>query len=81
MFGPSKKLSAFSNRTVRLTVVGAAAGIALASCATYLAWRYPCLSREPGLRGEVQRTPNGQFLYFNGECWTARPMPPTDTPF
>jgi hypothetical protein len=22
-----------------------------------------------------------EMLYFNGECWTARPLPPRDSPF
>jgi hypothetical protein len=51
------------------------------SCTTYEAWRYPCLSREQGLRGEVMRRADGTYLYFNGECWTTRFVTPTDTPF
>jgi hypothetical protein len=50
-------------------------------CATYQAWRYPCVSRESGLRGEVKRTAEGKLLYFNAQCWTSKPMPPRDTPF
>ena len=53
----------------------------LAGCNPYRSSRYTCVSREPGLRGEIMRGPDGKFVYFNGECWTARPMPPTDTPF
>ena len=49
--------------------------------AAYRAGRSPCVSREPGLRGEVMRQTDGKYVYFNGECWTSRPMPPTDTPF
>jgi hypothetical protein len=47
----------------------------------YQAWRYPCVSREPGLRGEMMRAADGGLLYFNGQCWTGKPMPPRDTPF
>jgi hypothetical protein len=24
---------------------------------------------------------DGEFLSFNGTCWTTEPMPPLDTPF
>ena len=53
----------------------------LAGCNPYRSSRYSCVSREPGLRGEVMRAADGKLLYFNGDCWTARPLPPTDTPF
>jgi hypothetical protein len=52
-----------------------------AGCVTYAAWRYPCVSREPGFRGEVMRGADGKFLYYNGECWTAKALPARDTPF
>jgi hypothetical protein len=55
--------------------------VGLAGCNPFRTARYPCLSHEPGLRGEVMRGPDGKFLYYNGQCWTARPMPPRDTPF
>jgi hypothetical protein len=55
--------------------------LALPGCETYRSWRYPCESREPGMRGEVMRGADGKFLYFDGECWTSRAMPPGDTPF
>jgi hypothetical protein len=25
--------------------------------------------------------PHGKLMYFDGRCWTTKPMPPTDTPF
>jgi hypothetical protein len=81
MFGPSKRLSAFSSKPLRFGAMVAVVCMGIGACATYRSWRYPCVSRERGLRGEVMRTAEGKSLYFNGECWTARPMPPTDTPF
>jgi len=53
----------------------------LVACFTVREWRYRCRSYESGLRGEVMRTASGEFLYFNGTCWTAEPMPPVDAPF
>ena len=68
-------------RPWRLVICLSLASLGVAGCDTYRAWRYPCASREPGLRGETKLGPDGKMLYFNGECWTGRPMPPTDTPF
>jgi hypothetical protein len=62
---------------VLLIVVLVISGVA---CAAYQAIRHPCLSRQPGLRGEVMRRADGTFLYFNGECWTTGYVTPTDTP-
>jgi hypothetical protein len=81
MFGPFKKSSVFPTRELAFGILCVIVGVGSIACATYQAWRYPCISREAGLRGEVMRTADGKFLYFNGSCWTARPMPPTDTPF
>ena len=53
----------------------------LVAYAVYLIRRSPCVSREPGFRGEVMRQDSGKFVYFTGKCWTTHPMPPTDTPF
>jgi hypothetical protein len=75
-----KKSSVFSSKAAVLGVLGLF-GVGAVACATYQAWRYPCVSREPGIRGEVMRGKDGKLLYFSGTCWTARPMPPTDTPF
>ena len=59
----------------------ALAAIVAAACVTYQALRSPCVSREPGLRGEVMRRADGTNLYFNGECWTTKFVTPTDAPF
>ena len=37
---------------------------------------------EPGgMIGEMKREANGKILYYNGACWTTKPMPPRDGPF
>jgi hypothetical protein len=66
---------------VRVLRLLAVAAIAAAAFATYQAMRDPCLSREPGLRGEVMRRADGTILYFNGECWTTTFVTPTGAPF
>jgi hypothetical protein len=81
MFGALKNPWGFFHSRLRLVVLFVAVSIPVVACATYQRWRYPCVSREAGLRGEVKRGDDGKFLYFNGECWTRRPMPPMDTPF
>ena len=49
----------------------------LVGCAT--ASRFSCVgSYERGIRGEVMKTADGRTLYFNGQCWTRQPIPPTD---
>ena len=55
-------------------------GLAAVSCAADQALRYPCVSRESGISGEVMLRSDGTNLYFNGECWTARYVTPTDMP-
>jgi hypothetical protein len=77
MCGPS---SVFSRRALGLGLVLVVVGVGSIACASYRASRYPCISGDVGLRGEVMRSADGQFLYFNGHCWTRQPMPPTDTP-
>jgi hypothetical protein len=69
------------NRRLCHVVALALVSFELAGCEAYRDWQYPCLSRETGLRGEAKRRADGQMLYFDGECWTARPMPPRDSPF
>jgi hypothetical protein len=31
-------------------------------------------------KGEMKREADGSFRYFDGHCWTVKPMPPQDTP-
>ena len=55
--------------------------VAGAAFATWKALYDPCVSRARGVRGEVMRQADGTYLYFNGECWTTKPVVPTDSPF
>jgi hypothetical protein len=80
MSGQSKKLSAFSNKTIRLAVVTAlCAGFVVG--VAYWARRSSCETDERAITGEVKRVASGKLMYFDGRCWTTKPMPPTDTPF
>ena len=71
--------SGFSAKPLRL-FLWAVLGLGAVSCATDQALRYPCLSHEPGISGEVMPRRDGTNLYFNGECWTARYVTPTKMP-
>ncbi len=62
--------------TVRLLTL-LALMLSVVGCAT--ASRFSCVgSYERGIRGEVLKTADGRMLYFNGQCWTRQPIPPTD---
>jgi hypothetical protein len=70
---------AFSRRTILLAAI-AALGAVLAA-GGYLAWRSACETDQRAFAGEVKRSPDGTFRYFDGRCWTRKPTAPTDTPF
>jgi hypothetical protein len=65
----------------KTVVVVVVAALCVVAVLTMRAWRSRCRSYVVGLRGEIMRTDNGEFLYFNGTCWTTEPMPPLDAPF
>jgi hypothetical protein len=48
--------------------------------AAYWALRPMCTAGS-GLAGELKREAGGKLLYYDGHCWTAKPVPPTDLPF
>ena len=79
MVGPLKR-AVVSRRTLGLGVLFVVIALGSVVCASFQAWRYPCMSREPGVRGEVMKSPDGKVLYYNGTCWTTQRMPPTDMP-
>jgi hypothetical protein len=64
-------------RLVALAIVVAAT----VAVATYLKMRPVCESSGPSVKGDVRREANGKLLYFDGQCWTMKPMPPRDMPF
>jgi len=55
-----------------LTVVASA-------CVAHLPRRSTCETDKQAFLGEARRMPDGTFMYFDGHCWTTKPMPPTDT--
>ena len=51
------------------------------AAAAYLTRRSSCVEVGSGLRGEVRVQPDGTTQYFDGRCWTTKPIPPRDMPF
>jgi hypothetical protein len=62
-------------------MVLAAIGAGLIGGALYFALPPSCVVDEHAMRGEVRRESSGKVLYFDGRCWTTKPVAPTDTPF
>jgi hypothetical protein len=48
------------------------------ACVGHLARRSTCESDKQAFLGEARRMPDGTYMYFDGHCWTKKPMPPTD---
>jgi hypothetical protein len=71
---------ALSNRIIRLALL-MIVGVGLLTVIVYMARRSSCETDAHALVGEVRRVSGGTLLYFDGRCWTTKPMPPTDTPF
>jgi hypothetical protein len=69
-----------SRRAVRVAIL-TALGVGLIAGVAYVGRSAPCETDARGFVGEVRQAADGQFQYFDGRCWTAKPMPPTDTPF
>ena len=38
----------------------------------------PCLGDRHALKGEARLGSDGNILYFDGQCWSAEPLPPRD---
>lgn len=68
--------------TLRRTyvIVAVALVAALIVGAAYWWQRTACIERGAGIRGETKIQADGTQLYFDGECWTTRPLPPLDMP-
>lgn len=78
--GPPQTSWAFSGKTIRLVTLAVICAGLIAG-ATYWALLPSCVADKAGFRGEVKREASGKLLYFDGHCWTTKPVPPTDTPF
>jgi hypothetical protein len=80
MLGPLTRMSRPPRNALGLALFVIVMSGVFVAFITYQAWRSSCVSRERGLKGEVMQSAKG-LLYFNGQCWTRRPLPPTDAPF
>ena len=81
MSGALKTSSRVPERLRRVRVALAVLCAALIATAAYWAWRPSCADDTRGFVGEVKRQADGKLVYFDGRCWTPKPIPPTDTPF
>lgn len=70
-------------RRAKLRILFLAGAIAaVVSIAAYWTTTRPaCVEAGSGMRGEARVLADGKVLYFNGTCWTTKPMPPNDMPF
>jgi len=70
-------------RRIRLIALYCLALLSAGLIAGIVYWSVPpsCQSDERAVKGEVKRTSDGKLMYFDGRCWTSKPMPPLDTPF
>ena len=70
-------------RRIRLITLYCLAILGAALIAAMAYWSVPpsCQSDSRAIRGEAKRRADGKLIYFDGSCWTTKPMPPRDTPF
>jgi hypothetical protein len=75
--GLSRKQPRFSARTLlaALLLAGLIAG------AVWLAMPRYRPADAVAQAGDVKHGPDGRLLYFDGQRWTTKPLPPQDTPF
>ncbi len=67
--------------TLRRTDVIVAVALAAALIVGAAYWRRnACIEPGSGIRGETKIQADGTQLYFDGQCWTTRPLPPLDMP-
>jgi hypothetical protein len=52
--------------------------VVASACVTHLARRSSCETDKQAFLGEARRMPDGTYMYFDGRCWTKKPMPATD---
>jgi len=69
-------------RRIRLITLYCLALLCAGLIAAIAYWSVPpsCQSDARAMAGEVKRGADGKLLYFDGTCWTTKPMPPRDTP-
>jgi len=68
------------SRRVRLVLLATLCAAATVG-AIWWTQRPSCATDDRAFLDEVKRDAAGRLSYFDGRCWTTKPMPPTDTPF
>jgi hypothetical protein len=63
------------------SVVFAAIFAALVALALLMSRQPACEPGGPAVKGQVRRDARGKLQYFDGQCWSAKPLPPGDQPF
>jgi len=59
-----------------------AALFAILLAIAFLMSRQPaCEPGGPAVKGQVRRDSKGKLQYFDGRCWSSKPLPPGDQPF
>ena len=61
-------------------IVAISLAVGLIAGAAYWRQRNACIEPGSGIRGETKIQADGTQLYFDGQCWTTRPLPPLDMP-
>jgi hypothetical protein len=80
MNGHSSVVSGFS-RTRAIRFVLAAIVAALTAIALLMSRQPACEPGGPAVKGQVRRDSTGKLQYFDGRCWSRKPLPPRDQPF
>jgi hypothetical protein len=62
-------------------IVLAAIFAALAMIAFLMSRQPTCEPGGPVVKGQVRRDSKGKLQYFDGRCWSSKPLPPGDQPF
>jgi hypothetical protein len=62
-------------------IVLAAIFAALAMIAFLMSRQPTCEPGGPVVKGQVRRDARGKLQYFDGRCWSSKPLPPGDQPF
>jgi hypothetical protein len=65
----------------RPVLVLAALAATLIGIAVYVSRGPACETGGRSAKGDVKREADGRLMYFDGQCWTTKSLPPQDTPF
>jgi len=73
-------VSGFS-RTRAIRIVLTAIVAALVAIALLMSRQSACEPGGAAVKGQVRRDASGKLQYFDGHCWSSKPVPPGDSPF